>query len=110
MKITDADRVLLNPEYIKQLEQEEEQKEQDKQNQLPEDMKEYVDDVMSDPLRTSDNPLVQYVVDYLEHPEDSQIYRDEVIFKTEADKGIPKEDEPPEKGFSIFIPIFSAKF
>lgn len=107
MKITDADRVLLNPEYIKELE---EQEQQNEDSQAQQQLNDYMDELESDPLNKIDHPIAGYIKDYFEHPENSQIYRDEVIFKTESEKGVPKEDEPPEKGFSIFIPIFSTKF
>ena len=105
--ISEADKIFLNPEYIKELE---EQEQQNEDSQAQQQLNDYMDELESDPLNKIDHPIADYIKDYLAHPEDSQIYRDEVIFKSEKDKGVSKEDEPPQKGFNIFIPIFSTKF
>lgn len=108
MKNDNPDEIMLNPEYLKKMEDSENEKQSDEI--IPQDLKDYVDELMSNPLNQVDGgATIKYILDYLSDPMNSSIYRDQVIFKNQSDIGETK-DEPESEQFKITIPLFSTKF
>lgn len=108
MKTDNPDEIMLNPEYLKKMEDSENEKQSDEI--IPQDLKDYVDELMSNPLNQVDGgAVIKYILDYLSDPMNSSIYRDQVIFKNQSDIGETK-DEPESEQFKITIPLFSTKF
>ena len=105
MKTDNPDEIMLNPEYLKKI-QDSEEKQSD---EIPQDLKDYVDELMSNPLNQIDCSVMKYILDYLSDPMNSSIYRDQVIFKNQSDIGETK-DEPESEQFKITIPLFSTEF
>lgn len=118
---TNPDSVFLNPEYLESLNQE-------SLNQVPEisddefrefilthnyempiELQKYVEEYMSNPLNRTDSKILGWIKDWIEHPEKSKIYRDQILFRPISQIGDDKYD-PPEKGWKIEIPIISIDF
>ena len=108
MKNDNPDEIMLNPEYLKKMEDSE--KEEQSNEIIPQDLKDYVDELMSNSLNQVDGgAVIKYILDHLSDPMNSSIYRDQVIFKNPSDIGETK-DEPESEQFKITIPLFSTKF
>lgn len=108
MKTDNPDEIMLNPEYLKKMKDSE--KEEQSNEIIPQDLKDYVDELMSNPLNQVDGgAVIKYILDYLSDPMNSSIYRDQVIFKNQSDIGETK-DEPESEQFKITIPLVSTKF
>lgn len=105
MKTDNPDEIMLNPEYLKKM-QDSEEKQSD---EIPQDLKDYVDELMSNPLNQVDCVVMKYILDYLSDPMNSSIYRDQTIFKNQSNIDEPN-DEPESEEFRMTIPIFSTKF
>ena len=106
MKTDNPDEIMLNPEYLKKMEDSEKEKQSD---EIPQDLKDYVDELMSNPLNQIDCSVMKYILDYLSDPMNSSIYRDQTIFKNQSNIDEPN-DEPESEEFRMTIPIFSTKF
>ena len=65
---------------------------------------------MSDPLRTSDSKIVNWIQDLWEHPEKSKWYRDHVLFPTTDEKHFMEGVNDDSGGMKIEIPIISMDF
>ena len=105
MKTDNPDEIMLNPEYLKKI-QDSEEKQSD---EIPQDMKDYVDELMENPLNQVDCSVMKYILDYLSDPMNSSIYRDQVIFKNQSNIDEPNDESESEE-FRVTIPIFSTKF
>lgn len=107
MKTENPDEIMLNPEYLKKMK---DQGDNNKCNdEIPQDLKDYVDEWMANPANQVDGAVMKYILDYLSDPMNSSIYCDEVIFKTSS--GIDSsKDEPESDEVRITIPIFSTSF
>ena len=105
MKTDNPDEIMLNPEYLKKI-QDSEEKQSD---EIPQDMKDYVDELMENPLNQVDCSVMKYILDYLSDPMNSSIYRDQVIFKNQSNID-EQNDESESEEFRVTIPIFSTKF
>ena len=106
MKNDNPDEIMLNPEYLKKIEDSEKENQSD---EIPQDLKDYVDELMENPFNQIDGAVMKYILDYLSDPMNSSIYRDNVIFKNHYDNdGI--KDETSSKDIRVTIPIFSTKF
>lgn len=106
MKTDNPDEIMLNPEYLKKIQDSEKEKQSD---EIPQDMKDYVDELMSNPLNQIDCVVMKYILDYLSDPMNSSIYRDQTIFKNQSNI-VGQNDEPESEEFRMTIPIFSTKF
>lgn len=106
MKTDNPDEIMLNPEYLKKIQDSEKEKQSD---EIPQDMKDYVDELMSNPLNQIDCSVMKYILDYLSDPMNSSIYRDQTIFKNQSNI-VGQNDEPESEEFRMTIPIFSTKF
>ena len=80
MKTDNPDEIMLNHEYLKKI-QDSEEKQSD---EIPQDMKDYVDELMENPLNHVDCSVMKYILDYLSDPMNSSIYRDQTIFKNQS--------------------------
>ena len=105
MKTDNPDEIMLNPEYLKKMEDSEEKQ----SDEIPQDLKDYVDELMENPLNQIDCSVMKYILDYLSDPMNSSVYHDQVIFKNQSNIGETK-DEPESEEFRMTIPIFSTKF
>ena len=105
MKTDNPDEIMLNPEYLKKMEDSEEKQ----SDEIPQDLKDYVDELMENPLNQVDCVVMKYILDYLSDPMNSSIYRDQTIFKNQSNIDEPN-DEPESEEFRMTIPIFSTKF
>ena len=103
MKTDNPDEIMLNPEYLKKMEDSEEKQ----SDEIPQDLKDYVDELMSNPLNQVDCSVMKYILDYLSDPMNSSIYRDQAIFKNQSN--IDEQNDESEE-FRVTIPIFSTKF
>lgn len=106
MKTDNPDEIMLNPEYLKKIQDSEKEKQSD---EIPQDLKDYVDELMSNPLNQIDCSVMKYILDYLSDPMNSSIYRDQTIFKNQSNI-VGQNDEPESEEFRMTIPIFSTKF
>lgn len=106
MKTDNPDEIMLNPEYLKKIQDSEKEKQSD---EIPQDLKDYVDELMSNPLNQVDCSVMKYILDYLSDPMNSSIYRDQTIFKNQSNI-VGQNDEPESEEFRMTIPIFSTKF
>ena len=104
MKTDNPDEIMLNPEYLKKMQDSEKEKQSD---EIPQDLKDYVDELMSNPLNQVDCVVMKYILDYLSDPMNSSIYRDQAIFKNQSN--IDEQNDESEE-FRVTIPIFSTKF
>ena len=104
MKTDNPDEIMLNPEYLKKIQDSEKEKQSD---EIPQDLKDYVDELMSNPLNQIDCSVMKYILDYLSDPMNSSIYRDQAIFKNQSN--IDEQNDESEE-FRVTIPIFSTKF
>ena len=104
MKTDNPDEIMLNPEYLKKMEDSEKEKQSD---EIPQDLKDYVDELMENPLNQVDCSVMKYILDYLSDPMNSSIYRDQAIFKNQSN--IDEQNDESEE-FRVTIPIFSTKF
>ena len=59
-------------------------------NDLPEDVKQELEQQMSDPIRNSDSKVGHWLQDLLEHPEKVKWYRDHVLFPSIDEKYFPE--------------------
>ena len=105
MKTDNPDEIMLNPEYLKKMEDSEEKQ----SDEIPQDLKDYVDELMSNPLNQVDCSVMKYILDYLSDPMNSSIYRDQTIFKNQSNID-EQNDESESEEFRMTIPIFSTKF
>ena len=105
MKTDNPDEIMLNPEYLKKMEDSEEKQ----SDEIPQDLKDYVDELMSNPLNQVDCSVMKYILDYLSDPMNSSIYRDQAIFKNQSNIDEPNDESESEE-FRVTIPIFSTKF
>ena len=104
MKTDNPDEIMLNPEYLKKIQDSEKEKQSD---EIPQDLKDYVDELMSNPLNQVDCVVMKYILDYLSDPMNSSIYRDQAIFKNQSN--IDEQNDESEE-FRVTIPLFSTKF
>ena len=107
------DSVFLNPEYLEKLNEVPEVTDDEFREfiltynyDIPDHLKTYVNEYMSNPLKHSDSKVLGWVKDWIEHPEKSKIYRDKFMF---PNYGYDEVDEP-QKGWKIEIPIISMEF
>ena len=106
MKTDNPDEIMLNPEYLKKIEDSEKE---NQSNEIPQDLKDYVDELMENPLNQVDCVVMKYILDYLSDPMNSSIYRDQAIFKNQSNID-EQNDESESEEFRVTIPIFSTKF
>ena len=68
-----------------------------------------IDNIMDyvKPDKSSGNVLVDAIMDYIEHPEKSSWYRQNVLFKQDAQK---TDFSDPSKGWQINIPLINIPF
>ena len=68
-----------------------------------------IEDIMDyvKPDKSSGNVLVDAIMDYIEHPEKSSWYRQNVIFKQNS---MPEDWNEPSKGWQINIPLINIPF
>ena len=104
MKTDNPDEIMLNPEYLKKIQDSEKEKQSD---EIPQDLKDYVDELMENPLNQVDCSVMKYILDYLSDPMNSSIYRDQAIFKNQSN--IDEQNDESEE-FRVTIPLFSTKF
>lgn len=81
---------------------------QDRKEELPDWLRTYVDEMMSDPMREIDCPFIKKVIECLNDPTKCSQYK-EMMFKG-SNAMFQDIDEPPSKGFTITIPIISGTF
>ena len=115
---TNQDSVFLNPEYLESLNQESLNQVPEITDdefrefilthnyEIPEDVKRYVNEYMSNPFNRTDSKVLGWIKDWIEHPEKSKMYRDKFMF---PNYGYDEGDEP-QKGWKFEIPIFSIEF
>ena len=103
MKTYNPDEIMMKPEYHKKNEDSEEKQ----SDEIPQDLKDYVDELMENPLDQIDCSVMKYILDYLSDPMNSAIYRDQTIFKNQSN--IDEQNDESEE-FRVTIPIFSTKF
>ena len=110
------DSVFLNPDYLTKLNEVPEVTDDEFREfilthnyEMPSDLKRYVDEYMANPLNHTDSKILGWIKDWIEHPEKSKIYRDQILFRPQSQIGDEKYDQP-EKGWKIEIPIISIDF
>ena len=110
------DSVFLNPDYLAKLNEVPEVTDDEFREfilthnyEMPHDLKRYVDEYMANPLNHTDSKILGWIKDWIEHPEKSKIYRDKILFAPAGGR-IEDDDNPPEKGWRIEIPILSIDF
>lgn len=113
---TNPDLVFLNPEYLESLNKVPEITDDEFREfilthnyEMPIELQKYVEEYMSNPLNKSDSRILGWIKDWIEHPEKSKIYRDKILFAPAGGR-IEDNDNPPEKGWKIEIPIISIDF
>lgn len=110
------DSVFLNPDYLEKLNQVPEISDDEFREfilthnyEMPIELQKYVEEYMNNPLNKSDSKVLGWIKDWIEHPEKSKIYRDRILFAPAGGR-IEDDDNPPEKGWKIEIPIISIDF
>lgn len=111
---TNPDSVFLNPEYLESLNKVPEITDDEFREfilthnyEIPEDVKRYVNEYMSNPFNRTDSKVLGWIKDWIEHPEKSKMYRDKFMF---PNYGYDEGDDEPQKGWKFEIPIFSIEF
>ena len=110
---SNPDSVFLNPEYLAS---QDSIKKEDWENlllanpDLPRYLVDYVEEQMSDPVRYSSPRIFNFVKEWIENPEKSFIYRNEIMFNNASKQMDISEDKWGSDGWKVEVPIISISF
>lgn len=106
---TNHDSVFLNPNYQPCDKSDWEKLLVDYEN-MPSYLREYIEEHMNDPIQQNNSKALKYVTDWLKHPENSQIYRNEILFNNASHELNKVNDDGQGVDWKVEIPIVSLTF
>lgn len=102
------DDVLLNPNRPKK---EDWANLLDEHPDMPQHFKNYIDQQMADPLKSVDSSIFKSIKYWLEHPEISSLYRDQLLFNSICHAGDYDEYALSDgDGWKFSVPVVSIDF
>ena len=118
MNEDNPDAIFLNPEYLEKLNQVPEVTDDEFREfilthnyEMPPDLKQYVDEYMSNPLNHANSKVLGWIKDWIEHPEISSLYRDQLFFNSICHAGDQDEYALSDgDGWKFSVPLVSIDF